>query len=195
MYNVQANSARFIYTISSTRPTIDPKTENVSFCHLKNGFYFTKESRSDEKVRYTETDMENIIRTVLFIYVFEFSTENSLLEIINSGEVSYNLDDRNIEFKNPLTMSCISDILNMLFGDGFSFIVRRVIYKCFREYTTVWSKYPFVNQIRLPSALDYAKLARFVNAPLSRYTLPTRFILSNTNDFKIKLQNNVKILK
>lgn len=194
MYNLQANSARFIYTISSTKPSLDPKYENIPFCHLKNGFYFTKEARSDEKVRYTETDMESIIRTVLFIYVFEVSTEDSLLEIINSGEVTYNLDGP-IEIKNNLSMRRINEILNMLFGYGFSFIVRRVIYKCFNEYTNVWSKYPYVDSIKLPSAMDYLKLVRFVNAPLSRYTHPTNFILNNTYDFKIKLQNNVKILK
>lgn len=194
MYNVQANSARFIYTISSTKPTINSKTENVPFCHLKNGYYFTKESRSDEKMRYTETDMENIVRTILFIYVFERSTESSLLEIINSGQVEYDLE-RPITFKNYLTLSIMSEILDMLLGDGFSFIVRRVLYKCFKEYNSNWSKYPYVDHIYLPSAVDYLKLARFVNAPLSRYTMPTRFILDNTHDFKVKLQNNVKILK
>lgn len=190
MYNIQANSARFIYTISSTKPI----SSGIPYCHLKNGFYFTKEARSDEKVRYTETDMENIIRTVLFIYVFEMSTENSLLDIVNSGEVSYDLD-RTIELKNHLSMRRISEILNMLFGNGFSFIVRRAIYKCFGEYTKTWSKYPYVESIALPSALDILKLARFVNAPLSRYTNPTRFILTNTTDFRVKLQNKVKVLK
>lgn len=194
MYNVQANSARFIYTISSTKPTIDPKSENIPYCHLKNGFYFTKEPRSDEKMRYTETDMENIVRTILFIYVFEISTESSLLEIITSGQVEYKLD-KPINLKNHLSLSLISEILDMLFGDGFSFIVRRVIYKCFKEYISNWSKYPYVEYIYLPSAGDYLKLSRFVNAPLSRYTKPTRFILDNIHDFKIKLQNNVKILK
>lgn len=195
MFNNQANSARFIYTISSTKPSLKNKyNRDIPSCHLRNGFYLTKEARSDEKVRYTETDITCIVRTVLFIHVFEISPENSLIEIVNSGQVSYNLE-REFRIKNELNMPIIKKLLDLLFGDGFSFIVRRVIAKCFHEYNNVWRNYPYRNAILMPSAMDYLKLARFVNASLSRYTCPTKFILSNMNDHKISLQNNIKLLK
>lgn len=195
MFNTQANSARFIYTISSIKPSERKEyKEHVPVCHLRNGFYFTKETRSDEKVRYTELDMESVVRTIMFMYVFEISADECLNEIINSGEVSYTYDDRLVKLKNKINTQILIDLMDSLFGEDFSMITSRVMAKCLHEYNAVWRKLPFRNSVRLPSALDYLKLSRFVNASLSCYTNPTQFILDNKTDHKIKLQNNIKKL-
>lgn len=195
MYNCQANSARFIYTISTSSAAANNHTTKdgtKDMCLLKNGFYFTKEARSDEKVRYTETDISCIVRTILFMYVFQVSTSDSLLDIINNGDVRYTFTE--FKFVNVLTTDIAKRLLDSLFGDGFSFIIKRVLSKYLIEYNRIWRNYPYINSIQLPSASDYLKLVRFVNASQCQYSTATQFILSNSQDHKIPLQSNVKFL-
>lgn len=200
MINVQANSARFIYTISTEVPpsvnnttTTNDKTRNV-YAKLHNGFYLKKEARSDEKVRYTENDLFAIVRTVLFIYTFECEPDNSLLEIVNSGQVHYALSD---DFRqvNDLNIQIAKDIVDRVFGEGVALVVRRVLNKCLLEYHDIWQYYPFATNLKLPSAQDIVKMARFVNASMSTYSSTTLFLLENTTDNKIPLQSNCKNLR
>lgn len=203
MFNAQANTARFIYTISLKEPlsidnSIEPTSETnnynqKAFAKLKNGLYFTKEARSDEKVRYTETDIFAIIRTILFIYTFECEPENSLIEIINSGTVEYNLS-ANFQQINRLNIQIAKDILDNLFGERFTFITRRMVIKCLNEYYKIWQYYPFIQNIHCPSAQDIVKLARFVNASMATYSSNTLFLLENSTDNRLPLQSNTKIL-
>lgn len=201
MINIQANSARFIYTISTDVPP-SSTTANTStvvkthhnYAKLHNGFYLKKEARSDEKVRYTESDLHAIVRTVLFIYTFECEPVDSLLEIVNSGQVRYSIpaDFRQV---NDLNIKIAKDILDRVFGEGFATVTRRVINKCLLEYHNVWQYYPFSMNLKLPSAQDIVKMARFVNASMSTYSSTTLFLLDNTSDNKIPQQSNIKRLR
>lgn len=56
---------------------------------LSNGFCFSKQARSDEKIRFSEQDMFGVVRTVTFIHVFNVTTEFSILDIINSGKAFF----------------------------------------------------------------------------------------------------------
>lgn len=205
MFNAQANTARFIYTISTTIPETDDDsavndlekcrehTQFKTYAKLNNGFYFKKVARSDEKVRYTETDIHSIVRTVLFMHVFECEPDNSLLDIINSGDVSYKLDP-DFRQRNQLTLQDVKELLDQLFGENFAMVVRRVVSKCMLEYNNIWKYYPFVSNLRLPSAQDIVKLARFVNASMSVFSGTTLFLLENSTDNRIPLQGNIKYL-
>lgn len=176
MYNCQSNSARFIYTLSSTLlneqylykkvlqispinntevkikfnnkrhknecETNSSKTnEDFIICQLKNGFYFTKEPRSDEKIRFTETDMTSIVRTILFTYCFNIKPMQSILQIVTFGDVDYNF--KKLRLKHKLTPTTIIALLDMLFGDGFAIIVKRPILTVYKEYMTSWRNVPF----------------------------------------------------
>lgn len=192
MYNNQTNGSRLIYTINDY---IEADTTNTvsEWCYLKNGFCFTKVARSDEKVRYTESDMHAIIRTVLFIEVFRIGPNETLLELINTGQVSY---PSNIDYRaRRLTLRNARKLLDSLFGDQFSVVVRRVLLICYHEYQTKWQYYPFVSSVAAPSASDVIKMCRFVNATTSRYSNPTQFLVNNSVDHKIYLQSQVKYLK
>lgn len=202
MNNIQANSARFIYTISTEAPpplSSSSNDQNQSvppnhYAKLHNGFYLKKEARSDEKVRYTEGDIHAIVRTVLFIYIFECEPDNSLLEIINTGQVHYTLPD---DFRqvNDLNIEIAKNLLDRMFGEGFALVARRVLNKCLLEYNNSWQYYPFSTKLNLPSAQDIVKMARFVNASMSAYSSTTLFLSENTTDNKIPLQSNIKYLR
>ena len=190
MSSYQANSARFIYTVNDYIPEI----EGIQSCILKNGYYFTKVAKSDEKVFFTETNMFSIIRTVLFMHIFQLGPSDSIIDIINSGEVHYEFPDKDyvrvkrIDFANAIT------ILDELFGTGFSHVTRRVLNKWYLEYKTSWEYFPFVAAVKLPCADDYGKLARFVNLSTSKHNETTQFILGNDKDNRYWLQNNTKHL-
>jgi hypothetical protein len=69
----------------------------VDYCRLNsNGFYFSKQARSDEKIRFSEQDIFSIVRTVAFIYVFNVTPDYSILDIINTGIAKF-------YFKNATT--------------------------------------------------------------------------------------------
>jgi len=198
MYNFQANTARYIYTISlfdSANTSELLKDPNKPIARLRNGFIFTKEARSDEKIRYTETDLMQIIRTILFLYVFNVKIKTSIVDIINTGEIEYeDLQFDALKSINPLTINIASQLLNKFFGDNFSFVVRRCILKCYVEYMKIWRFYPYINNCLLPSADDVIKVMRFINTPIDRYTPATLFIVNNSTDKKIPFQNNTKNL-
>lgn len=187
MFAVQSNGARLIYTISEKKPI------DYDSCQLTNGYYFSKEPRSDEKLRYTETDITSIIRVVLFTYVFNVSPYESLLDLVNNYDNDYvTIDEPKIA--NELSLEIASTLLDKLFGHKFSTITKHSFVKIYNEYMTTWRYYLYGKTISIPSISDYLKLARFMNIPLSRYTNATTFINKNFNDHKIKLQGLVKML-
>lgn len=190
MYSIQSNSARFIYTLHY-RENKNNSANNVQQCKLRNGLYFSKESRSDEKIRYTETDMYSIIRTALFIQVFDSSPEENIVEIVNSGQVTH---IKTLNTNKPITISSLVDMVDSLFGTGFSFVASRVINKCYNEYVTRWRYYPYISKIKYPSAADYINLAKFVNVSVYEYGDCELFITTNSTDHKIPMQGSKKII-
>lgn len=171
-------------------------TEHKQFgCILKgNKFWFSKEARSDEKVRFTETDMYTIIRTILFLYVFDIQPDQTMLEIVNTGIVTF--PECNASSIRDLTITITADLVDSLFGENFSIITKRVIVKCFTEYEMFWRYAAFNKTAKVlePSALDLKKLRQFVNVSSPVYSRPTQFINNNSMDNKIPLQNNYKTL-
>ncbi|AUQ43993.1 putative gp61-like protein [Esparto virus] len=165
------------------------------YCKLKNGFYLTKVARSDEKIRYTETDMYSMVRTVLFIHCYGITPMESLTQIINTGEITFECDDFPNQLRQNLTLGIAVQLLDMLFGDGFSTVVSRMVIKCMQEYNCVWRYYPYNSRITCPSALDFIKLARFINTSTFQYSKSTQFMLNNTCDHRIPLQNTIKRLR
>lgn len=163
-------------------------------CKLKTNYYLTKVARSDEKIRYTETDMYSLVRTVLFMYCYQISPQESLNEIINTGNITYdyNLIPHNLQL---LTLKNAVELLNQLFGDNFANVVSRMVIKCIDEYNYSWRLYPYNSKILFPSALDFIKLARFMNITTFKYSKATQLMLNNSLDHKIPLQSNIKILK
>lgn len=212
MFNNQANNARFIYTLNylhrdnnttttttsattTTTTSINNNNTQVQRCMLKNGFVLSKESRSDEKLRYTEHDLRSIIRTVLFIHVFEMSPNESLVDIINTGQVSYDCVDGKLQLHNKLNIAVAMELLDSMFGKNFSVVTKKELLRCYEEYAQKWHYYPFITGIVFPSAADYIRLSKFVNISVPVLSEPIQFILRNSTDFKVPLQNNVKIFK
>lgn len=71
----------------------------VDYCRLNsNGFYFSKQARSDEKIRFTEQDIFSIVRTVAFIYVFNVTPDYSILDIINTGIAKFYFENATTKF-------------------------------------------------------------------------------------------------
>lgn len=188
MYSIQSNSARFIYTLSYIK-----NQNNNNQCRLNTGLYFSKECRSDEKIRFTETELHSIVRTVLFIHVFRTTPDESILEIINTGNITYKSDEQLTV--NITTLPIFINLLDLLFGKGFATIIRRVATKCYNEYCESWRYYPFNLNIKYPSAADYVNLARFVNLSTCEYGACEKFIITNSTDNKVPLQQSTKMLK
>lgn len=187
MFAVQANGVRLIYTISHKKPI------DYDCCKLTNGYYISKEPRSDEKLRFTESDITAIIRVVLFTYVFNVSPQESLLDLVNNDNNEY-VTMNEPKIVKELSLDIASTLLDTLFGYQFSTITRHSLVKVYNEYMTTWRYYLYGTAITTPSISDYLKLSRFINIPLSHHTKATTFLIKNFNDHKIKLQGLVKML-
>lgn len=191
MYDVQSNKARFIYTISLA-PFGDGERPPV---RLANGFYFSKVTRSDEKLIYTEQDMTSVLRTVLCMHVFRLAPCESIREIVNGGLVTFPDDGARLTVHEPdLSIERVSDIVDSLLGEGFCSVVARPLTNVYSEYKHAWRYYEFGRPVALPSAVDFVRLYRFVNAPNCGLSASTRFVLSNGDDHKVPLQGRVKRL-
>lgn len=185
----QANSVRLIYTMSRTRP------KTLLHCHLVNGFYFSKIPRTDERLRFVEREMQSIIRTVLFMYVFETGTKTELIDLINRGEELHEISEQDMrKTPKPLSVRVASHVLDQLFGRNFSVIVRRLVRIVVMEYMEVWRYYNVGVSVKYPSVQDFVKIYRFINVVAPTYSTPTMFINTNVHDRKIPLQNARKIL-
>lgn len=229
MFNRQSNKARTIYTLSNVErflkddntPVINDEYSTPRIL-LNNGYYFTKESRSDEKLLYTEGDIESIVRTILFIHAFRVVPRESTPEMVYSGNVTLTWPNRERYFENvrddnsdhsndtefcdikyedaPLILynqldeisECVR-VLDNLLGEGFCLVARRPLQMVHSQYMTAW-RYHMLKSIRMPSAADYIKLYRFINTVNVTYSIPTIFILQNTTDNKLPLQSREKRL-
>lgn len=195
MYDVQSNKARFIYTISLTPKKTDSESGSKPPVRLVNGFYFSKVTRSDEKLIYTEHDMTSILRTVLCMHVFRIAPCESIQEIIYSGLVTFPNDGACLTVYEPdLSVELIRDIVDSLLGKGFCSVVARPLTNVYSEYKHAWRYHTFGQPVALPSAVDFIRLYRFINAPNYRLSAATRFVLFNGDDHKIPLQGRVKYL-
>lgn len=154
------------------------RTVKRNWCVLKNSnFCLTKEARSDEKIRFTENEMTSIVRTILFMYVFRTSPKETLLEIINTGEVSHNPLPYNRNAFHEITITEIICLFDYLFGDRLSSVVSRPIGAILKEYNDQWRYFPLNrNNIKTPSCQDYQLLAKFVNLSTPTFSPPSIWI-------------------
>lgn len=187
MYDAQSNNARFIYTLS-----LRPKRDD--HVRMSNGFYFSKVTRSDEKLIYTERDMTSIVRTVLFMHVFRLAPCESVKEAIYGGRITYPVDGDITVRQTDLTIGCMRDIVDSVLGERFCTVVSRPLVAVYSEYKYAWRYYGFGHRVALPSAVDIVRLYRFVNLPRCELSPATRFVLSNGDDHKVPLQGRVKRL-
>lgn len=188
--SLQSNGARLIYTLGDRPPT----THNT-YCLLNNGYYFMKEARSDEKLRYTESEIRGIVRTVTFMYVFDDGPCESMLELINTGEPYTRRRHDPIDRPNELLdVNTMIELLDRLFGNGFSVVARHSVTQVYTEYMYDWRYYLYGQTVRAPSTDDFVRVSRFVNVPSCRYSSATDFINDNVTDRRVPLQNNEKIL-
>lgn len=185
----QPNSVRLIYTLLSLRPT------GIPHCELSNGFYLAKVARSDERLRFTETDMSSIVRTILFMYAFDVTPKDSMLDMINHGSMS-EITHRDIRRRTPkpLSLSTARRLLDSLFGEHFATVVRRAVYRTLCEYMREWRYFGVGIAIRVPSVNDFIKIYRFVNIISPKYSDATNFINNNVRDNKVCLQTAKKRL-
>lgn len=186
----QANSVRLIYSLTKCRPK-QPRL----FCKLTNGLYLSKIPRTDERLRFTEADIRSIVRTILFMYVFDVSPRKSMLDLVNTGTLDTITDRDMADRPRELTTRTAKRVLDELIGANFSVIARKPVRAVIGEYMKCWRYYNLGVKVSTPNAKDFIKIYRFINTVLADYSQPTLFINSNLNDHKIHLQGTRKILK
>lgn len=154
-----------------------------------------KEARSDEKLRYTESEIRSIVRTVTYMYVFDNGPIESILELINAGEpYTARRTAELMNRPNELDVNSMIDLLDGLFGKGFSVVARHSFTHVYTEYMYDWRYYLYGQSVPMPSTYDFVRVSRFVNVPSCRYSSATDFINDNVTDRRVPLQNNEKFL-
>jgi hypothetical protein len=186
-----SNGVRLIYTISENEPTSTKK-----FAKLVNGLYLYKVSRTDELLRYTETDMKKIVRVILFTYVFRISPNESIMDLINTGKFDSPINEEELDriTCQELTSEIANYVLDSTLGANFSTVAKFSVVSVMNEYMTKWRYFVVGCPVSAPSVDDYIRLFRFVNVPLAFYTPATKFINTNMTDHKIPLQGTTKEL-
>lgn len=171
MFNTQSNKARFIYTLS-----VDKKPNSI---RLTNKLYFSKEARSDEKLRFTESEITSILRTLCFTFTFTIIPQNSVIEIINSGDVVYTpISWSKLNETTDISINEFIRICDGVLGKGFTTIAQRPFQLVYKEYHTVWRFAFSCNQtIYTPSAYDFLLLRQFININSTEYSESEKFIL------------------
>lgn len=188
-YNEQSNNTRFIYTLTGY-----PR-DGVNACRLRNGLYFSKESKSDEKLCFTETNILNISRTIFFMYAFNQIPRDSMYDIIYTGNVEF-IFDKNTRVKENVRFDELIYVLDSVLGSGFCRIARRPIVLLYYTYIKKWRFYNYGQRVALPSANDLVDTYRFIKTPITQLSMVSSFILSRTNtDYKVPLQQQVKRLQ
>lgn len=183
------NGTRLIYTI-----LIDEPTNNERFALLNNGYYLTRTTRSDEKLRFTEGNLRSMIECIIFMSLLNASPENSIGELsMTANDIKYIEVIPNFTFNDSTSLCDFCDLLDRLFGVGFSLIARRTISSVWRQWLT---KYRYVScmKIKGPSPRDYLVLYKFLNVTSPYLSDTTKFLTFNNRDGKIFLQNAVKRL-
>lgn len=185
----QTNGARLIYSLSRV-----PPISSEVYCRLRvNGLYFSKVARSDEKLRYCESDIRSVLRCVIFGYVFDCWPQESLLELINKSPLMPTMHQSTRIIDCPLTFALACQLVDYMFGDNFAQVTRHSLLNVYREYEYKWRYFKYGLSVRTPSVHDYILLARFVNPTYDRYSNVVSFINANTTDDQILYQSAIKI--
>lgn len=184
----QTNGARLIYSLMRV-----PPVDCEIYCRLhSSGLYFAKVARSDEKLRYRESDVSAIIRCVVYGYVFDSWPRESLLELINASPEKPTMSPISGK-RRKLTLPIACRLVDELFGDGFAQVTRHSLLRVYRTYENEWRYHAYGLRVTGPSVRDYLLLARFVNPTCDRYSSPVVFINCNTTDDRVPFQSSVKI--
>lgn len=188
-YNTQANKARFVYTILATKP------ENDISSLLPNGHYFCKVSRSDELFRLTETQMSNILRTLYFSALFtNVEPYESMYDIIYSNTITF---PKKLHMHCPyedLTYPEFADIIDDIFGNGFSIVSSKPLLNVYLEYITKWRYFNYGTEVRFPSIYEYVETYKFLSIINWEIIDGVLFVILNQNDHKSFLQGTKKVL-
>lgn len=101
------------------------------------------------------------MRTLLYMYVFDWSPTNTIEEIYYLKRMRSNyghIAPKCINF----TEAC--DLWDTVVGKNFSVVAQNVAIDCYNEYKECWQAYPFNNRpVNEPNIDDYASLFEFVN--------------------------------
>lgn len=183
------NGTRLIYTLLTQQPT-----NNERFALLHNGYYLTRTTRSDEKLRFTECNIRAMVECVLFMSMLNLSPENSLGELaMTDRDVKFTSVTPNFVFDDRVTVCEFCELLDRLFGVGFSLIARRTISQVWREWL-IHYRYISCLKTRGPSAKNYLLLYKFLNVTSPNLSDTAKLATFNDQDGKIFLQNAVKHL-
>lgn len=174
MFSLQTNNARFVFTIHNK---LD-KCKN-DYCKLINGFYFTKETRTDYMLVFTENYIKSIIRTLLFMYVFKWSPGTSIDSIKNNGLVNQSSGEF-IDLNCFTAMSLIDGLL----GHGFCRIALKPFENVLNEYYKHWRYFRFGEVVQTPSAFEVVTLYEFLNIGCSDLTESSIYISNNSSSRK-----------
>lgn len=183
------NGTRLIYTLLVNEPT-----NNERFALLHNGYYLTRTTRSDEKLRFTENNIQSMIECIIFMSLLNVSPENSISELsMTANDIKYTGLIPNFTFDDRISLCCFCNLLDRLFGVGFSLIARRTISRVWRQWLTKY-RYASCMKIKGPSPRDYLVLYKFLNVTSPYLSDTTKLMTFNTDDGRIFLQNAVKRL-
>ena len=169
--DVQANSARFTYTLHLNEPT---QLSETLYCQLKeSGLFFSKEVSSFEKTKYSETEVASIVRCILFVFVFKKAPCRHRFELCQN---------ENLDFPSILQGLTITDLVNALdsvMGEGFGRVTKTAVEKIYLEYINCWRYYPCGMDVCVPSEFEFDILIRFVLTTTPHHNDATIFILNH----------------
>jgi len=191
----QSNKTRYIYTLGDKLPP-----NAVSWCRLRhNDFYFTRETKSDEKIVYTERILHSIVRAFLFLVCSNARLKHSLEAIVESGQVDYCFDKNDyysttLRFREDYTIADLVYALDAFFGENFAAVANRVVTTIYDEYWTKWRYWRYESTtLFAPLVLDIVSLYRFYNLVNCRLSAHTQFVIDFANrDNRVPLQSRIK---
>lgn len=173
----QSNKARLVYKLS--------KNPNQRCIQLKNGLFLSKEENSDEKLIYTEKTIENLIKTTMFMFLFNYFPTDSIINMLSTNTATFS----QINFDIPyLSMFEFKELIDSIYGKNFSYICSRPLMKVYNGYRLNWILAKYGKAIKTPSISDFLDLFYFTNTSNTNYTKTVWFFLNNSKDFKYKFQ-------
>lgn len=182
MFNLQANTARYSYTLSIKEPKTEPKIK------LKNNYYFNKEAKSDEKLLYTETQIYSLISTVLIMHLLNYYPQDSITSLIYNDNATFSTVNIS-NFNENLNVYDLKNILDSVFGHGFSFVAKKPLLKFNEFYKRKLIYVKYGTSINLPTTQDFINLYRFLNTQNPSYSSVVKFLVGNTLDHKFPTYN------
>lgn len=213
--DARTSSARCVYTPITGRQLARERAQNVRastatpVCRLRRSprrasLFLRREVRTDEKLRYTESELGAVIRTVLFTYVFGRQVRrcDSLGRIVRTGHVRHRVGGSG-DIRRDVTLGTVVALLDGLFGEGFSAVARHSVAHYYDVYRSVWRYHGcgqtahragIQDRTQLPSAADYLAMARFAKAQTVQYAPCVGFLVRSTIDHRAPLQGPVKVL-